>query len=80
MLLSILAVCSSEELEEPSNSFDGDRSLIIGGTGDDAVEMQIREQRQQIRNKILAVGKMQRVFKMLRSVHAFVRTSDDCNS
>jgi serine/threonine-protein phosphatase 2B catalytic subunit len=68
MLLSILAVCSSEELEESPGSFNGDRSSVVRGAGDDAAERQILEQRQLIKNKILAVAKMQRVFKLLRSV------------
>lgn len=69
MLLSILAVCSSEELREPSGSSDGgDTTSAIGGAVDDGAEIQIREQRRQIKNKILAVGRMQNMFKLLRSV------------
>jgi len=65
MLLAVLAVCSPEELEdEPSSSDDGtaDRAII-----DQATTADMRAtRRQQIKNKILAVGKMQLMFQNLR--------------
>jgi serine/threonine-protein phosphatase 2B catalytic subunit len=63
MLLSILAVCSSEELEDTASESSDDDS---GHTT--AAEGKISERRQQIKNKILAVGRMQRVFQLLRLV------------
>jgi serine/threonine-protein phosphatase 2B catalytic subunit len=60
MLLAVLSVCSPEELEE---SDDDDARTRI------AVEdFAAQERRTQMRNKILAVGKMQRVFELLRFV------------
>jgi serine/threonine-protein phosphatase 2B catalytic subunit len=52
MLIAILDCCSKEELEEPD---DDDMSV------DDA-----EERRRQIRNKVLAVGRLNRVFSLLR--------------
>ncbi|TFK21382.1 serine/threonine-protein phosphatase 2B catalytic subunit [Coprinopsis marcescibilis] len=56
MLLAVLSVCSEEELDTDSE--------------DEAKEAQaaeeIRLRRQQIKNKIRAVGRMQRVFALLR--------------
>ena len=52
MLIAILDCCSKEELEEPE---DEDMSV------DD-----VDERRRQIKNKILAVGRLNRVFSLLR--------------
>ena len=67
MLLAVLAVCSEEALEEDSESSasEGDETRTVP----DAPA--ISERRQQIKNKILAVGKMQRVFQLLRCVSPF---------
>jgi serine/threonine-protein phosphatase 2B catalytic subunit len=85
MLLAILSICSEDEL-----STLGEESSSEGSTevdSDDAETRKIAEsvpstaadvaqRRQQIRNKILAVGRMQRIFTLLRSVTAafFLRT------
>ncbi len=58
MLLAVLSVCSSEELTES----DSDSDEVIADSGGVDVE----QRRQQIKNKILAVGRMQRVFQILR--------------
>ncbi|KIJ15828.1 hypothetical protein PAXINDRAFT_11408 [Paxillus involutus ATCC 200175] len=58
MLLAIFATCSPEELEDTD---DDDRTVDLTLT-----PAEIAGRRQQIRNKILAVGKMQRVFQLLR--------------
>ncbi|KIK81582.1 hypothetical protein PAXRUDRAFT_832749 [Paxillus rubicundulus Ve08.2h10] len=58
MLLAIFATCSPEELEDTD---DDDRTVDLTLT-----PAEISARRQQIRNKILAVGKMQRVFQLLR--------------
>lgn len=65
MLLAVLAVCSEEELEDSSSDEDDPR-----GAGTDLAlsPNEIAARRQQIKNKILAVGKMQRVFQLLRCV------------
>lgn len=67
MLLAVLSVCSQEELEDESSSSDddeADRAIMneAMSPGD------ISARRQQIKNKILAVGRMQRMFQILRYV------------
>ena len=66
MLLAILSTCSPEELEgmeeEEEEEDDGHTVDLALLPSEHAVR------RQQIRNKILAVGKMQRVFQLLRCV------------
>ena len=58
MLLAVLSVCSEEELDTESD--------------EEAKEAQaaeeIQKRREQIKNKIRAVGRMQRVFTLLRYV------------
>jgi len=66
MLLAVLSVCSQEELEEDSSSSEdevAERALIdqAVSAGDD-----LSARRQQIKNKILAVGRVQRMFQLLR--------------
>ena len=63
MLLAVLAVCSEEELED-SGSSDEDDTRTIADLG--LTPQEIAHRRQEIKNKILAVGKMQRVFQLLR--------------
>jgi serine/threonine-protein phosphatase 2B catalytic subunit len=58
MLLALLNICSKEELEES----DDEASLPQTPVEDPA------ERRRVIKNKILAVGRMSRVFALLRSV------------
>ena len=70
MLLAILSVCSEEELTETSDSEDEEDTKIIADAA--TTPAQIEQRRQQIKNKILAVGKMQRVFTLLRSVSLFL--------
>ena len=60
MLIAILNTCSKEELDEASEEEPDD---IEAGDGDDSVE-----RRRVIKNKILAVGKMAKVFAVLRCV------------
>jgi hypothetical protein len=61
MLLAILATCSPEELEGMEDEDDDDEHTVD-------LALPPSERRQQIKNKILAVGKMQRVFQLLRWV------------
>ena len=72
MLLAILATCSPEELEdtEISSETGGDTNRAVTDLALPPSEVAAR--RQAIKNKILAVGKMQRVFQLLRSVISLI--------
>lgn len=59
MLLAILSICSQEELVDSES--DGDE--VDNLTGED-----VAARRQMIKNKIMAVGRMQKVFQLLRYV------------
>ena len=75
MLLAILATCSPEELEgeEEEEEYGEDEDLPV----DLALPLShVAERKQQIKNKILAVGKMQRVFQLLRCVSIAVWSWD----
>jgi len=56
MLLAILSICSQEELGESDDSDEDAHSS----------EQELAMRRQLIKNKILAVGRMQKVFQLLR--------------
>lgn len=58
MLLAILSICSEEELNESDESEEEEVARPS--------EEEIQQRRQVIKNKILAVGRMQRVFQLLR--------------
>ncbi|KAH9050249.1 Metallo-dependent phosphatase [Lactarius hengduanensis] len=65
MLLAVLAVCSQEELEDDSSSSEDDeaeRAIM----SEALAPGEVSARRQQIKNKILAVGRMQRMFQLLR--------------
>ena len=66
MLLAILSICSAEELEESSE----ESTDVSDGEGEKFKEIlmspDISARKQQIKNKILAVGRLQRVFNALR--------------
>ncbi|TBU28142.1 Metallo-dependent phosphatase [Dichomitus squalens] len=76
MLLAILSVCSDQELESVSSEEDdADRQRGLDdddSDGDDTRTVadlspsELGQRRQEIKNKILAVGRMQRVFQLLR--------------
>ena len=68
MLLAILSICSAEELEESSEE-DTDVSDADEKFGEIPMSPEISARRQMIKNKILAVGRLQRVFNVLRYVH-----------
>lgn len=61
MLVAVLNTCTKEELEEGSD----DEEPIVSPTSSTADPV---ERRRVIKNKILAVGRMARVFALLRSV------------
>ena len=79
MLLAILAVCSDQELESTSSEEDDSERLRELEEEDDETRTvadisltpnEISQRRQEIKNKILAIGKMQRIFQVLRYVYA----------
>ncbi|KAF5381810.1 hypothetical protein D9615_005581 [Tricholomella constricta] len=61
MLLAVLSVCSQEELTEIDSDEETAASMEPGVSPDE-----VARRRQEIKNKIMAIGKMQRVFQMLR--------------
>ncbi|WVQ98222.1 serine/threonine-protein phosphatase 2B catalytic subunit A1 [Kwoniella sp. CBS 9459] len=63
MLIAILNCCTKEELEEEEEETP---MAITPETPDEGVEDAAAERRQVIKNKILAVGRMSRVFALLR--------------
>lgn len=68
MLLAILSTCSAEELEESSDE-STEMSDGEGGKLKKApVPQELIARKQLIKNKILAVGRMQRAFTALRYV------------
>ncbi|KAF9261140.1 Metallo-dependent phosphatase [Marasmius fiardii PR-910] len=68
MLLAILSICSEEELtEDGESSSEGEDTRTLAEAAMSPTEYQARKQ--QIKNKIMAVGRMQRVFQLLRCVN-----------
>jgi serine/threonine-protein phosphatase 2B catalytic subunit len=63
MLLAILRICTEEELFES----DGESEAVSK-----ANDAEIQKRRQAIKNKIMAVGKLQRAFQKLRYVYTSV--------
>ncbi len=66
MLLAILACCTAEELEESSSE---EEEVDAEGKARD-MDAIASARRQAIKNKILAVGRMRRVFQILRCVNS----------
>ena len=77
MLLAVLSVCSEEELDESSSDEDDAPGTGIG-TDLALSPNDLAARRQQIKNKILAVGRMQRVFQLLRCVLLFSSMLNTC--
>jgi serine/threonine-protein phosphatase 2B catalytic subunit len=63
MLVAVLNCCSKEELEEAE-----EETLVVSPTDSEA-----SERRKVIKNKIMAVGRMARVFALLRCVPVIPR-------
>ncbi|KAH9835458.1 serine/threonine protein phosphatase 2B [Rhodofomes roseus] len=63
MLLAMLNCCTKEELEEESSDEEVEGPLVSPGG---ALSEESSERRKVIKNKILAVGRMSRVFALLR--------------
>ena len=74
MLLAILAICSEEELEADIDAYDDEinKPEIEAEEGTRAVadiaSKNLSERREEIKAKVLAVGKINRVFQVLRFV------------
>ena len=66
MLLAVLSVCTAEELEDSSE--DEAPGGVQSPREAEADAAAIEQRRAAIRNKILAVGKMRRLFQLLRCV------------
>ena len=62
MLVAVLNTCTQEELMESSD----DESAVVPSSLDSPSEDSSAERRRIVRNKILAVGRMARVFSVLR--------------
>ena len=73
MLLAILSICSQEELDSES---DGDEEEVQEEDAAKAAEA-IAARRQAIKSKIMAVGRMQKVFQILRFVFFFFGSSSE---
>ena len=65
MLIAILHCCTAEELEETDSEDDTKTTAMIEAT---EAEEAAAQRRAAIKNKILAVGKMRRMFQVLRCV------------
>ena len=68
MLVAVLNCCTKEELDESS---DEDEAVVALAPA--TAEKLDAERRQVIKNKILAVGRLSRVFSLLRLVHLLLR-------
>lgn len=87
MLLAILSICSEEELEsdeeerkisdEDEDEFEEDGTRAIADLA--RSPRHISERREEIKAKVLAVGRMRRVFQILRFVLHAVPLSPPCN-
>lgn len=67
MLIAILSTCSEEELKEdatPSSTSPGPMSPPLSGASQDPESIEYK--RRAIKNKILAIGRLSRVFQVLR--------------
>ncbi|KAI0036335.1 Metallo-dependent phosphatase [Vararia minispora EC-137] len=62
MLLAVLRVCSEEELDESSS----EEEETARGSGAVVAPSSLASRRDEIRRKILVVGKMQRLFQLMR--------------
>ncbi|GAA6032522.1 hypothetical protein JCM8097_004798 [Rhodosporidiobolus ruineniae] len=70
MLIAMLGICSKEELDEEEEEEPEEAEIVTDGEegeGEaDLTEEQIAERRAAIKSKILAVGKMSKIFSVLR--------------
>ncbi|KAJ7729794.1 Metallo-dependent phosphatase-like protein [Mycena metata] len=73
MLLAILSICSDDELEDSDSDSekgetdaDGDAKMRTARTLGLSTPEEVARRRQEIKSKIIAVGRLQRVFQLLR--------------
>lgn len=66
MLIAMLGICSQEELDEEEAEIEEETIITEEGVEVEATDEERAERRKQIKNKILAVGKMGRLFSVLR--------------
>ncbi|GAA5905825.1 serine/threonine-protein phosphatase 2B catalytic subunit [Sporobolomyces salmoneus] len=67
MLIAMLGICSKEELDEEDEETEEEAILAEGEEAEpELTEEEIAERRAAIKNKILAVGKMSKLFSVLR--------------
>ncbi|KAJ7023071.1 Metallo-dependent phosphatase-like protein [Mycena alexandri] len=73
MLLAILSICSDDELEDSDSDsekgetdVDGDAKMRTARTLGLSTPEEVARRRQEIKSKIIAVGRLQRVFQLLR--------------
>lgn len=67
MLIAILNTCSKEELEEETPLSAADPMSPTSATGSEVLDPNSQEaKRRAIKNKILAIGRLSRVFQVLR--------------
>ncbi|THH02932.1 hypothetical protein EW145_g6680 [Phellinidium pouzarii] len=76
MLLAILACCTAEELEESSSEDEAKPAAMVEAAESDEA---VAQRRMAIKNKILAVGKMRRIFQVLRMRREEAETASELN-
>jgi serine/threonine-protein phosphatase 2B catalytic subunit len=68
MLVAVLNTCTAEELEEPDEEALSDTVYGSSAEPRDTSSVEDGDRKKVIRNKIMAVGRMARVFALLRYV------------